>query len=126
MGISDWGSDVCFSDLVEAGKVGAYLSERRADPSWRGCNITIPHKKTAYRLIVTEGAGGLGPGEGDFGAINTIAHDPLTGAMTGFNTDVEGVTGPLARRLARREAAPRRALRKIGRAAGRGRGGPYG
>src|SRR3546814_2418179 len=53
---------------VEAGKVGAYLSERRADPSWRGCNITIPHKKTAYRLIVTEGAGGLGPGEGDFGA----------------------------------------------------------
>src|SRR3546814_17437329 len=54
---------------VEAGKVGAYLSERRADPSWRGCNITIPHKKTAYRLIVTEGAGGLGPGEGDFGEI---------------------------------------------------------
>src|SRR3546814_15970494 len=79
--ISDWSSDVCSSDLVEAGKVGAYLSERRADPSWRGCNITIPHKKTAYRLIVTEGAGGLGPGEGDFGAINTIAHDPLTGEI---------------------------------------------
>ena len=96
---------------VEAGKVGAYLSERRADPSWRGCNITIPHKETAYRLIVTERAGGLGRGEGDFGAINTIAHDPLTGAMTGFNTDVEGVTGPLARSLARREAAQRRALR---------------
>src|SRR3546814_21124586 len=59
--------------------------------------------------------------------INTIAHDPLTGAMTGFNTDVEGVTGPLARSLARREATQRRALRiAIVGAGGAARAAPWG
>src|SRR3546814_12320966 len=24
--------------------LAAYIAERRADPDWRGCNVTIPHK----------------------------------------------------------------------------------
>jgi shikimate dehydrogenase len=79
---------------VAVGEVGAYLDARRADPLWRGCNITIPHKETAYRLVVDEGFGTLAPGEGDFGAINTIGRDD-SGALIGRNTDVDGVTGPI-------------------------------
>lgn len=75
--------------------LGGYFTGRRNDPFWRGCNITIPHKEAAYRLIVGEGGGALGHGEADFGAINTVRRDATTGLLTGHNTDVEGITGPL-------------------------------
>ena len=87
---------------VTAPDLESYLLARRDDASWRGCNITIPHKEAAYRLIVeqglgVQGLGVLGPGEADFGAINTVVRHPQTGELTGHNTDVEGVTGPLKR-----------------------------
>lgn len=82
---------------VKAPELESYLLARRDDADWRGCNITIPHKETAYRLIVRQGLGVLGQGEADFGAINTVVRNPQTGELTGHNTDVEGVTGPLKR-----------------------------
>ena len=30
---------------VRAGELAAYLDERKADPGWRGCNVTMPHKQ---------------------------------------------------------------------------------
>src|SRR5688500_20310195 len=32
---------------VEAGELGDYFSARKADPDWRGCNISMPHKLAA-------------------------------------------------------------------------------
>ena len=46
----------------------AYFAARRADPDWRGCNITIPHKLAALDHV--EDRGGV---RGTIGAINTVA-----------------------------------------------------
>src|SRR3546814_17383006 len=29
---------------VKPDELAAYIAERRADPDWRGCNVTMPHK----------------------------------------------------------------------------------
>jgi shikimate dehydrogenase len=65
-----------------------YFASRRQDPSWRGCNVTIPHKEAVARLVDY-----LWPGTLDIGAINTvIKHD---GRLVGANTDIAGIIGPL-------------------------------
>src|SRR3546814_4413700 len=79
MRISDWSSDVCSSDLpikhsksplihsfwldalgldasyrathVTPDGLAGFFDERRADPDWRGCNITLPHKQAALDLV---------------------------------------------------------------------------
>ena len=28
-----------------------YLAQRRADPEWRGCNVTMPHKEAIVPLL---------------------------------------------------------------------------
>jgi len=68
----------------------AYFSERRADPAWRGCNITIPHKTAALDHV--EDRGGV---RQSIGAINTVFRDG-DGALVGTNTDAGGFYAPIA------------------------------
>lgn len=66
-----------------------YLAARRGDPTWRGCNVTMPHKQAVMPLLdsVAEPAASVG-------AVNTIwpASD---GLQIGSNTDVAGFLEPL-------------------------------
>ena len=67
-----------------------YFTERRADPAWRGCNVTVPHKLAALDHVAD-------PGEvrGGIGAINTVFRGE-GGAPTGTNTDAAGFWSPIA------------------------------
>ncbi|HEX8302128.1 shikimate dehydrogenase [Sphingomonas sp.] len=67
----------------------AYFESRRADPEWRGCNITIPHKQAALQLA--EDRGGL---RDTIGAVNTVIRDGET--LIGTNTDAGGFYAPIA------------------------------
>ena len=70
--------------------LAAYFAERKADPDWRGCNITVPHKVEA--LAHVEDRGDV---RTTIGAINTVirAED---GALVGTNTDAAGFYAPLS------------------------------
>lgn len=66
-----------------------HLAMRRADPAWRGCNVTLPHKLAVMDLVDD-------PGDvrGSIGAMNTLlARD---GRVTGTNTDAAGFYAPIA------------------------------
>lgn len=80
---------------VRADGLSAYFAERRADPDWRGCNVTMPHKQAVMPLLDT-----LDPLAERIGAVNTVA--PRDGGLTGFNTDVAGFLEPLQPLLAQR------------------------
>jgi shikimate dehydrogenase len=73
---------------VAAGELAAFLSRRRSDPDWRGCNVTIPHKETIIPLLDQ-----LNPGAEAIGAVNCVA--PQGGALVGYNTDIDGVAAAL-------------------------------
>jgi shikimate dehydrogenase len=79
---------------VRAEDLAAYLAARRADPDWRGCNVTMPHKQAVMAHLdrIDSPAGGIG-------AVNTVF--PLgAGALAGTNTDAAGFLEPLADDLA--------------------------
>ena len=80
---------------VRSEALAAYLAERRADPDWRGCNVTMPHKQAVMPLLDA-----LDPVAEQVGAVNTIVRDSA-GALTGFNTDVAGFLEPLRGLLGR-------------------------
>ena len=61
----------------------AYISARRADPLWRGCNVTMPHKQAVMGLL-----DGLSPIAARIGAVNTVVR--CDGVLTGHNTDGPG------------------------------------
>ncbi|MEJ6595631.1 shikimate dehydrogenase [Parasphingorhabdus sp.] len=67
-----------------------YVERRRADPAWRGCNVTIPHKIAMLDLVADPG----GVRE-KIGAMNTIVRQP-DGSMIGTNTDAAGFLAPIA------------------------------
>jgi len=70
-------------------ELGDFIAGRAADPEWRGCNVTIPHK-----LAVLAHVGDPG-GVGDsIGAANTIARGPE--GLFATNTDAAGFYAPLA------------------------------
>ena len=75
--------------------LAAYLADRREDPDWRGCNVTMPHKQAVLALVDR-----LEPLAKRVGAVNTI-HRAKDGALVGRNTDVAGFLEPLRERLAR-------------------------
>jgi len=66
-----------------------FLAQRRADPAWRGCNVTMPHKQAVMPHL-----GRLHPLAERIGAVNTIVRE-ADGALTGYNTDVAGFVEPL-------------------------------
>lgn len=75
---------------VTADELGAFFAGRAADPDWRGCNITVPHKVAALDHVPDPG----GVRE-TIGAINTVFRGE-DGALIGTNTDAAGFYAPLA------------------------------
>lgn len=71
-----------------------YLASRRADPDWRGCNVTIPHKQAVVPLLDR-----VDPAAARIGAVNTIVRGE-DGALEGYNTDFGGFLEPLRPALA--------------------------
>jgi shikimate dehydrogenase len=61
-----------------------YLAERRHDPDWRGCNVTIPHKVAVGPLLDD-----LDPSARRIGAVNCVAR--VEDRLSGFNTDWQGL-----------------------------------
>jgi shikimate dehydrogenase len=83
---------------VTADGLAAYLAERREDPDWRGCNVTMPHKQAVIALLDR-----LEIGAEMVGAVNTIVPRRRAGRPTmliGSNTDVAGFLEPLQPLLA--------------------------
>jgi shikimate dehydrogenase len=74
-------------------KLGEYLAERRLDPDWRGCNVTMPHKQSVMEFLDR-----LDPLADKVGAVNTIVRE-TDGSLVGFNTDVGGFLEPLQEQL---------------------------
>ncbi|MGX7896164.1 shikimate dehydrogenase [Tsuneonella sp. HG222] len=79
---------------VAPGGLAAYLAARRADPAWRGCNVTMPHKEAIVPLLDR-----LDPLAARIGAVNTVV--PLDGELVGFNTDSEGFLEPIREDLSK-------------------------
>jgi shikimate dehydrogenase len=67
---------------VTADELPTYLAARRTDPSWRGCNVTMPHKEAVLALLDEV------PWP-ELGAVNCIV--PRNGRLVGINTDGAGV-----------------------------------
>lgn len=65
-----------------------YFTARRADPDWRGCNVTMPHKQAVIPLIDR-----LDPLAESIGAVNTVVREG--GLLVGYNTDAPGFLEPL-------------------------------
>lgn len=77
---------------VTAEGLADYLAARRADPDWRGCNVTMPHKQAVIPLLDR-----LDPLAARIGAVNTIV--PEDGGLVGYNTDAPGFLEPLREEL---------------------------
>ena len=73
--------------------LASYLGDRRDDPAWRGCNVTMPHKQAIIPLLdrLEEQAAAIG-------AVNTVVRSN-DGALVGHNTDARGFLEPLADEL---------------------------
>lgn len=69
-------------------ELAGYFETRRADPAWRGCNLTMPHKVAALEHV--EDRGSVRDG---IGAINTVFRDG--DALIGTNTDAAGFAAPV-------------------------------
>jgi shikimate dehydrogenase len=74
---------------VRADGIARYFRERRTDPDWRGCNVTMPHKQSVMAHLDR-----LDPLAERIGAVNTIVREP-DGQLAGFNTDAAGFLEPL-------------------------------
>jgi len=75
---------------VTSDALADFLAERWADPEWRGCNVTIPHKIAVMDLVDD-------PGDvrGSIGAMNTILRQS-DGSLIGTNTDAAGFAAPIS------------------------------
>ena len=74
---------------VKPDELEGYFAQRRADPDWRGCNITMPHKQAAMAYLDA-----IDPQAQRIGAVNTVVRD-ADGRLTGYNTDAPGFLEPL-------------------------------
>jgi len=84
---------------VTRSDLAAYLAERRTDPAWRGCNVTMPLKLDALLLAddPTDRATAAG-------AANLLVH--RDGKLIAANTDVGAVRGLVAPLVAAGKAHP--------------------
>ena len=80
---------------VTSAHLAAYFAERRDDPDWRGCNVTMPHKQAVMGLVDR-----MDPLAKRVGAVNTVHRAP-DGKLVGRNTDVAGFLEPLEDSLSR-------------------------
>jgi len=81
---------------VRADDLADYLDDRRADDSWRGCNVTMPHKQAILPHLSR-----LHPLAERIGAVNTVVRE-ADGSLTGYNTDGAGFLEPLRPLVGRR------------------------
>lgn len=72
-----------------------FLADRRTDPDWRGCNVTMPLKQAIIPHL-----GKLDWQAQEVGAVNTVMRQ-ATGSLSGFNTDIDGFLEPLRPLLAK-------------------------
>jgi shikimate dehydrogenase len=79
---------------VTAEGLAGYLAERREDPDWCGCNVTMPHKQAIVPLLDR-----LEIGAELVGAVNTVT-PRRNGMLCGSNTDGAGFLEPLRPLLA--------------------------
>ncbi|UYV16280.1 shikimate dehydrogenase [Porphyrobacter sp. ULC335] len=79
---------------VRPDQLADYLAERRQDPLWRGCNVTMPHKQAVMPHLdrIDSAAGAIG-------AVNTVLKGVESG-LAGTNTDASGFLEPLKADLA--------------------------
>ena len=80
---------------VRPDELADYIVQRRADPLWRGCNVTMPHKQAVMLLLDR-----IAPPADAIGAVNTVLRTDNYPAMTGTNTDASGFLEPLKADLA--------------------------
>lgn len=73
---------------VQAAELADYFQSRRADPDWRGCNVTVPHKQAVLPLLDQRT-----PLASQVGAVNVIV--PRDGLLGG-NSDVDGIMAALS------------------------------
>ena len=90
---------------VERGGLAAYLAERRQDPAWRGCNVTMPLKLDAIELA--DGASDRAIGAG---ASNLLL--PRDGKLVAGNTDVGAVVSLIQKLI--EGGAPMRSVTLLG------------
>lgn len=83
--------------LVTVAELPAYVAQRRADPEWRGSNVTMPLKLDALELADLASDRAVAAG-----AANLLL--PVEGKLFAANTDV----GAIARLLERERVAGRR------------------
>jgi shikimate dehydrogenase len=81
--------------LIAPAELFAFFAERRTDPHWRGCNVTIPHKQAVLPLLDR-----LDPLAEKIAAVNTVVHEG--DALIGHNSDAPGFLEPLKPWLAER------------------------
>lgn len=71
---------------VTADALPAFLAERRCDPDWRGCNVTMPLKQAIMPCLDMVADDGIG-------AVNCVV--PEATGLTGRNTDAPGFLAAL-------------------------------
>jgi shikimate dehydrogenase len=69
-------------------ELAGFVSTRRADPDWRGCNVTIPHKQSVMPFLDR-----IDPAAAAIGAVNCVV--PEEGGLAGYNSDIDGVAEAL-------------------------------
>lgn len=69
--------------------LAAYVEARQADPLWRGCNVTLPHKQAVLAHVADPGGVGA-----SIGAANTLFRSD--NGLICTNTDAAGFFAPLA------------------------------
>jgi len=74
---------------VTTEELADYFAARRADPDWRGCNVTAPHKESVVDCLDQIGAEAK-----RIGAVNCVHRDG--DRLVGLNSDVDGLTEALA------------------------------
>ena len=74
--------------LVAGADLAGYLAARRADPDWRGCSVTAPHKVAIIPLLDR-----LTPAAERIGAVNCVFREG--GALVGDNKDFDGIAAAL-------------------------------
>jgi shikimate dehydrogenase len=84
-------AEYCAVQVPET-KLANYLHERRSNPDWRGCNVTMPLKRAVVPFVAS-----LDYAARTVQAVNTIVHRAER-RIDGYNTDVTGVAEPLRAR----------------------------
>ena len=90
---------------VDRGGLGAFIAG--LDPQCRGLSVTMPCKQAVMQLMDV-----VDPLAAAVGAVNTVG--PGAGVLTGFNTDVHGITTAIAEARAARDLGPARSACVLG------------